>query len=174
MKKLAAALALSVSGTMPMAASTDVFGEWFAGSGDEGPYIGTYNESKSYFGKWCSLVNGTCTWMIATPDNGCTTGDRYPALLSSQAGSAAVNVVCRGPVDVSGQKHHRFAVEDPDLLDKIAEQQTGRIGFVMSLQSGEFRVFRFSLNGSTAAMGRLRTMIKTWSPPQQGTKNINI
>jgi len=84
----------------------------------------------------------------------CEQGASYPALVNSDKGAIHILLVCEGPA-MGLPEAHRFGIHEYAAIREIIRQAT-RIGFAITMEDDEFRVFRFSLKGATAAMTFIR------------------
>ncbi|WP_280815489.1 hypothetical protein [Variovorax sp. TBS-050B] len=130
-------------------------GPWYVSDMNDGAgsFVGTINDSGGMFGKYCYVNSQSCVWMM-TADVGCEAGSEYPVLLNSDSGAALVTVSCK-PID---GKNRYFFNSYTDVDDAVA--RSSRIGFAFPMESGQFRVTRFDIRQSTAAMKALETRMR--------------
>lgn len=107
----------------------------------------TVNSSGGIFGKVCYVDSQTCAWVV-TSSAPCETDGEYITLSNSAAGANLHDLTCL-PQKQFGQQLMVF--DNYDSLASIA-RQAGQVGFAFPIVDGQFRVFRFSLTGSTAAI----------------------
>jgi hypothetical protein len=125
---------------------TEQYGDWAVRQVASGTYMATTsNSAGSVFGTSCSQQS--CIALL-NPRISCQVGNSYPALVNSPGGSAPVILLCEDLGDL--------IVYSFDLDDRVAESMAvgGILGIAFPMQSGEFRVERFSLTGAARATGR--------------------
>jgi hypothetical protein len=133
------------------AAAEKRFGAWTVGAiaGDEGVYSATRNDSGGVLGQYCLREGGRCLWLLAN-DVGCEDGARYPVLVNASDGAASAELVC---MKLDGKPRYAFA--DFDLIDRVAKESDW-IGVAFPMESGLFKVSRFSLSGAERAVALMR------------------
>src|SRR5262245_24918037 len=102
MKRLVFSLALVIALAIPAYDLTaQNFGNWQIHTQKD--YVGTstLNDSGSLLGQYCYPGEGSCVWLLGVRTS-CIQGDRYPALVNSEAGSAVVELYCAGPLTIAG------------------------------------------------------------------------
>lgn len=111
------------------------------------------NESGVLFGQVCFPESDSCYWGLAT-NLKCDPGASYPVLVNTDAGATAMSLLCfKGG---GGSGFYVFADFDA-VSTAIANGQ--RIGIAFPMQSGQFLVSRFSLNGWVEAVKYMRMVI---------------
>jgi len=111
-------------------------------------YAATINDSGSIFGEFCSLSSDSCSWRLGL-EVSCERDSTYPVLANTDAGAAHLTVQCDGKIEGNG-KYHRYIFTDWSALETLLKQSK-RVGFAFPLQSDQFTVIRFSLNGMKQA-----------------------
>jgi hypothetical protein len=101
----------------------------------------TSNSSGSSFGLLCI---DSCTFYL---DSGiqCTENAKTPFLVNADSGSTFVISSCIH-FPQNGRVRYVNSIQDKDVVTAIASGQI--IGFAIPLESGDFKVVRFSLNGA--------------------------
>jgi hypothetical protein len=125
------------------------FGHWETGILDDksASYAATVSDSGEVFGEFCNFASKTCNWILAV-SNKCDTNDVYPVLGNTDKGAAHFEVVCLG-ANSDGTKY-RYGFKSWQELEKLI--RTGsRFGIATPMQSDQFRVFRFWLDGLNAS-----------------------
>lgn len=123
------------------------FGDWFVVRADNGDMVaGTIqdNFSKALVYRCFKDFNKCAYTLIA--DIECTDGHTYPVLVNSELSALSMNTICSKNDD-----KYELLVTDIQQLHEIVKK-SNVIGFAIPMASGEFKVIRFSLNGSSKAM----------------------
>lgn len=137
------------------AISDEQIGDWYFKDSIEGIQIAnTVNTSELAAGVLCALTTGTCSAYIATT-TGCSEGGLYPMMINSAVGAFLISSKC---TEISGD---RFLVIQEFPETRAAFESGGEVGFVLPLESGQFRVMRFSTKGATAAINKAMTKPET-------------
>jgi len=152
----------------PAVAQTVPVGDWLVSTqSDSTLFAATINDSGALFGQFCYLEEGTCAWLLGMT-TGCEKGDKYPALLNSDRGARSVEIYCDGKLE-SGL--YRYAFTDFDAV-KGHLIDSARIGIAIPLQSDQFRVVRFSLDGAARAISSMRDAAEARATPaKRGTRD---
>ena len=171
MKKCVFAVFLAALAPFSSAADAEAkFGEWFSSVNDRGiAYAATMNDSGGALMNACDPADGLCTWYVLMQTS-CEQNSTYVSLVNSSQGSSAHNLTCEGALTVGGKQLYRYIISDPDTMDKVGAM-VGMVGFAVPLDSGQFRVLRFSLSGSTAAVSHMRKLAEA-SPKNTKTKDL--
>jgi hypothetical protein len=119
------------------------YGNWSTNIGGQTAEAYTANESNSSFGLFCAADQ--CLFYLHQARK-CESGSRYSVLLNSARISTALTMQC---TRVGG---NLFQILDPFDAVLKATQSGDSIGFAVALQSGDFAVTRFSLNGVKKAI----------------------
>ncbi len=154
MKVVILALAATIL-LAPMAHSDTTFGHWFTGatSDKSGVYAATANDDGAVFGKYCYFSTKDCTWDIAI-DMVCEKGAYYPVLANSDKGATSLVLQCVGPM--TGNKFYQYVFNDWKDVEKIIKTGS-RLGIATPLQSDQFKVYRFLLDGMTQSTDSVET-----------------
>lgn len=136
------------------------FGEWHAGWSDQdkAARAWTMNESGSGLIMECSAETTKCVWLVIS-DTECDEGSSYAALLNSELGSRAFDLLCLG---LARNRRYRMALGDFSEASAIIVSGKG-FGLAIAMESGRFKVLRFSLVGSRAAMDHAITLFQRMS-----------
>jgi len=141
--KLIMALLVSIMG-FPSVHAEDTFGHWTTGkvSNDSGMYAATMNDSGAILGEYCYYSSKSCTWTLAV-DSTCEKDHSYPVLANTDKGAAYFDIVCLGR-----QENGLYTFGFKNWKDLEGLLKSGmRIGIATPMQSDQFKVFRFLLDG---------------------------
>lgn len=161
---------IALCAVMPFAHGGTTFDDWEAGVTDDGKtfYAFTLNDSGSVFGEWCYASAGKCFWMIGM-ETGCETESSYPVLANTEALASPLSIKCGGKVTDTQLSRYQF--EDYKSLEALLKG-AHHIGFAFPMQSDQFKVVRFSLTGSTRAVGAMEAAIaKVLKPKGKDTRD---
>ena len=145
------------------------FGDWSIGliNDGSGMYAATVNDSGHVFGKYCYTETQMCYWTISI-NSTCEEDGSYAGLLNGENAGVHVNSLCvRSTSDNSNQIIHPF-----DLIERQVKG-SGRMGIAFPMSSGEFRVYRWSLRGSSAAIKAMDERFLKMPKPNN-TKNQTL
>lgn len=140
-------------------AQVQKFGDWEMGRTEQGElYAATMNESGSILGYWCGDASlSQCEWVLVT-STGCRVGATTSVLLNNSDGAAAASLRCSGRTsEAATQQQHRYEIEGDEAI-QLLQQSTGRTGLAVPIQDDQFKVLRFSMNGSSGARSALRAV----------------
>jgi hypothetical protein len=131
-------------------------GAWFGMSNKTQVAAGLASESGQQIGMTCDKVTDRCIWNLAV-DVTCKPGATGALLISSSVGAAHVTGKCLG---VSESKDlWRLELEPFDDVSKSI-MTGGTLGVVVPMDSGKFKVFRFSTDGADKAIRALNGAYK--------------
>jgi hypothetical protein len=155
-KKLLAALFFMALGLDAMAQGED-FGKWTVVTDDPTMmYAVTFNDSGALFGQYCYPDKGSCLWLISTSTS-CEKDHKYPVLANSDGGAVPLTLHCQGTIGSKGvDAKYAYVFNDFDAVTNLVKNAT-RIGFAMPLQADQFKVVRFEVGGSAAALAAMRS-----------------
>lgn len=142
-------LGLSVSPTV----DAQEIGAWLAET-KTSLYAVTSSDSGNLFGQRCDASEGSCYYFLGLSSS-CDEDSTYPVLANSDAGSASMQLICRGSTTVDRPKMYRYFFSDFDAIDQIVRNAT-RVGFASPLRGDQFSVVRFSLQGAVTAITVMR------------------
>uniref|UniRef100_UPI003B968446 hypothetical protein n=2 Tax=Photobacterium leiognathi TaxID=553611 RepID=UPI003B968446 len=129
-------------------AAEKIHKDWIIGTeGDEYYYSATVNKSDHIFGKYCYFESENCIYLTAV-DITCTKGNKYPVLVNTDTGAFHVSLMC-GDSNV-------LIFDEFDSINEAATKGK-QLGISIPMESGLFKVTRFSLSGSTYS---IETMTK--------------
>jgi hypothetical protein len=139
----------------PMAHSDTTFGHWFTGATNNksGVYAATANDDGAVFGKYCYFSTKVCTWDIAV-DMACEKSAFYPVLASSDKGATSLVLQCVGPM--TGSNLYQYVFNNWEDVEKLIKTGS-RLGIATPLQSDQFKVYRFLLDGMTQSTDSIET-----------------
>lgn len=173
MLRLLAMMALALS---PIAglAETKMNKDWMWNlDGSDGVYAATANRDGRILGQYCYFDNNTCIYTVSFGIT-CEKDSKYPVLVNSDTGAINVEMVCGhkmgGEVD-----ENAFYITPFDAIDNTVRNATN-IGFAVAMESGRFKVVRFSLAGSTYAIETMRTFAdkKASAPSDSGNSSTTV
>ena len=130
------------------------FGHWVTGvvSDNSGVYAATVNDSGAILGEYCYFSSKSCTWTLAV-DSTCDKDQSYPVLANTDKGAAYFDIVCIGR-----QENGLFSFGFKNWQDLERLLKSGaRIGIATPMQSDQFKVFRFMLDGLTQSTKSMET-----------------
>ncbi|EOE5964607.1 hypothetical protein [Vibrio cholerae] len=146
MKKLLLILFI-ISSSFPIFAAEVIHKDWVINTdGDDYYYAATINNSGNVFGKYCYFENKQCLFLI-TVDITCTKGNKYPVLVNAESGALNLNLVCG---DRMGNQNV-LVFDNFDQVERTAKQSK-QFGIAIPMESGHFKVSRFSLSGSSYSL----------------------
>lgn len=122
------------------------FGSWTTGvvTNNTGVYAATISDSGAVLGEYCYFSSKSCTWTLAV-DTSCDKDHSYPVLANTDKGAAYFDIVCLGRQE-SGL--YSFGFKNWRDLERLLKSGN-RIGIATPMQSDQFKVFRFLLDGLT-------------------------
>lgn len=150
---LALASSLALLCCLPLPARGASLGDWRTGVTTNGKefFAYTLNDSGQAFGEWCSVDSGYCTWMIGM-SYGCDKNFAYPVLANSDAEAESLSMNCSGTIEDTDLS--RYAFTDFKLVKSLLKD--GHVvGFAIPMQSDQFRVIKFSLDGCSDAISTM-------------------
>jgi hypothetical protein len=129
---------------------------WFEGETDDGIlYAATTNDDGQLLAQYCDVSNGTCQWVMIT-EIGCDVGKtQTPTLVAAPAGGISTTLACLSKFVTAGKTFHKFGFYPFDSVD-TAFRQTGTVGIAFPMETGQFRVVRFSLSGGAGVIDAMR------------------
>lgn len=155
MRRFLTALLL-VAGTA--SAETRVFEDWKVEAVDSNTVAAyTTNDSGAVFGKLCYVESANCIWVISSSLT-CDANAQYPVLANSGSGASMSMLTCIGQKKL-GQL---MTFNNYESIETIS-QNDDMVGFAFPMEDGQFRVVRFSLNGSVGATGLAEQAVLTVS-----------
>ena len=125
------------------------------GAGEFYLFAGTVNDEDRFLGKYCDILSGECAYLV-TQNISCSSGDKYPVLVSLGSEAVSTNLVCWDEFDTN---EWAYEIEAWDTLDSSIISAK-RMGIVVALVDGTFSVSRFSLLGSGAMISEMETVLE--------------
>lgn len=131
-------------------------GDWFVYKSIEDMQIANVrNESGAVTGVVCLVSANSCFAYIAT-ETTCEPKGKYPFMINSPTGAHTLMGTCLTAPWAEKEKP-AFLYSFDEFASTIAAYESGgTVGFVTPMKNGEFRVFRFSTVGATAAIKAAR------------------
>lgn len=123
------------------------FGEWAVIRASDGVDLIalTLNDSGSFIGFRCFASTQMCIHALSAGTK-CEDGGNYPILINSDYSSLSMDAIC----SINGTNHELFLTKYDVIHDILLKGN--HVGFAIPMESGQFKVVRFSLDGSDAAM----------------------
>lgn len=123
------------------------FQSWAVIKSDDGKDLiaVTLNNEGNFIGYRCFSSNKTCIHVLSAGTN-CEDGGTYPILVNSDYSPMTMNTVCN-----ITNANHELLLTQYDTIHEILKKGSN-VGFAIPMQSGQFKVVRFSLLGSDEAM----------------------
>lgn len=143
------------------------YGDWIAEVVDDTTIASTTNDSGNALFRVCGLTTRLCSWGIRTVDS-CVEGDTYDALVASTSSGQAVELKCLG----KDKRGNWLQIPNYDAMNAYSDRDD-YVGFAIPLESGHFRVVRFSLKGSKTAIADAEAVAADTRAPQ-GTKDLSL
>ena len=142
--------ALLLTPALAASADTVTFGRWKAGLSPDknAAYAGNSNDSGSILAKTCSTSKDACMWIVST-DSECDNGSQYPFLINSDLSATAMTAKCLG-ISPTG-KLYRYEITGAETLEGVL-LKAKRVGLAFPMQSDQFKVIRFQLDGIEEAV----------------------
>lgn len=125
--------------------------DWLWSSADTFNFAITTNSKDELFGQFCYLDDQACYYMLNMRLD-CEPGEIYPAMISAKSGTRKTNLVCS-----DFGEEPTFMLQPFDEIDNLVRTES-KFGLVVGLESGQFKVSRFSLKGSTRMVSEMRAM----------------
>jgi|SRR6185295_6663784 len=148
--RIALLTCMAMTSRHALAENEQVFGEWMVSMTDDRDalFAATFNDSGAIFGKWCTVADGKCVWLLGMNVSCTAKGENaHPTLVNTTKGATTLQVRCGGPI--SGGTY-RYVFSSWQELESALDGSE-RVGFAFPLDSGKFEVVRFSLNGMQQA-----------------------
>lgn len=135
-------------------ASTGTSGDWHwdTSAGVQSASVAAKGTGE-LFGVWCYEEQGACHFQMA-PDFECEEGITVPVLINSDAGANYMSVTCMTTTKPNGSTFYFVRFDDFNQILSFVIKGSW-FGMAFPLQSGLFKVSRFSLNGSNAALRKI-------------------
>lgn len=134
--------------------TSTIFGSWRVANDGDYSEAFTASDTGATFGLICSRSKTTCSYFVESPIT-CGDGATIPILMNGDTGSDVVTGACHtlgsGPKLI-----HALILTPTNSVDTLVAKG-GNLGFAMPMVSGQFSVFRFTLDGSVPAIERTRS-----------------
>lgn len=156
MKELVLAGALVLANNT-FAGDTETIGQWSINRGEGGSIASTTSDSGAIFGLIC-FDDTACAYFI-NPLLSCIKDINVPALAAGEAGALGLSGTCTPLGD------NRFIYIFNESLDEMIAG-SGTIGIAVALEDGQFKVFRFNMNGSIQTIAKIRSEQKKPAKPK--------
>jgi len=151
MRKIFALVMIGIISTSHAVEIEETFGDWAIVRASDGVDLiaVNVNESSSFIGFRCFAKTQQCIHVLSA-DVGCEVGAEYPILVNSDYSAMSMNAVCG-----KNQEKFELYLTQYDNIHKIL-QKGNDIGFAIPMNSGRFKVVRFSLRGSEKAISYVK------------------
>ncbi|MBV8146410.1 MAG: hypothetical protein JO184_15545 [Gammaproteobacteria bacterium] len=121
----------------------------------------TGNGSGSSLGVYC-VAKRDCQIYLAT-DTGCEDARTYTLLLNASSAAFALSSTCHGISNPGEKQRFVFFLDDFNtVLATMMKDHT--VGFAIPVAGEQFKVTRFSLEGSNEALAALSSLLKDGKP----------
>ncbi len=144
-------------------------GNWAVVKSTPGFQIAMVANGDNSTGIVCEIKKDSCYAYVAIGST-CEDGEPYPILLNAPTGAFASMATCR-------HMNKKFQILEIDEFEKMisAFESGGEIGYATPMQSGQFKVVRFSTTGATAALKAARARPPADSaPPKAPAKKVEF
>jgi hypothetical protein len=154
-----------------IAADMQTYGDWHVGmqSGGLGPFASTVNDSGLVLGEYCYFKSKTCLWLVSG-DSTCDDGAKYLALGNTDQGAASFTLECSGKQEENG--HYVMLFQDWKSLEALM-QKSSRLGLAVPMQSDQFKVWRFSLDGMQKSQSLMESAFFKSTAPNNSRPRTN-
>lgn len=135
----------------------------------------TENSDGNFFGKTCTSEGDSCAYVLIQ-NTRCTQGGQTAGLINSSAGTLNVKLSCVGQLNAGRDAKYVFYFDKSEDLEQVIYGASGVTGVAFGLESGQFAVQRFSMNGAPIAVTRLSAEVekiksmKRKQPDKESTK----
>jgi hypothetical protein len=141
------------------AGGTRVEKDWtFQDTGNGTAVAYTNNDSGSTLGVFCAAAKN-CSVYLKTA-TGCNDGAKYPVLVNADSGAMTVSLTCQNIASAGEKRNFVFVFDDFNAIF-CAMVKDSALGVALPLAGGQFKVARFSLNGSTETIAEVNRAIES-------------
>jgi hypothetical protein len=144
-------------------AQSKTFEDWFVTKAKNGDTVaGVFVEDGSqqrFLGARCFVESKKCVHLLVTGTR-CDDNMKIPMLMNAKTGSALINATCH----VNGSRYELLLSPYDSVRSGLTSGDM--VGFALPLESGQFRVIRFSLKGAVDALN----YGEEWIPPSKSSK----
>ncbi len=158
MRRLLSLAALLAAASFPVLADermdhAEWVSEFYQGTGE----ASTKEDGMSRFGLSCN--EDSCRFYY---ENGiqCDPGSNYPIVISTSAGSMAVETICAPAATTDGEVMRYWFAELSHFNDALMQSDT--IGVAFPLANGQFKISQFLMNGYGEATERVAAGLRAW------------
>jgi hypothetical protein len=116
----------------------------------------TSNDSGSTLGVYC-LGAKNCDAYLRTSTT-CEEGAKYPVLVNSDSGANNFVVTCKNLASTGEKQNFVFVFDQFDTLINLMLKDRA-LGVAFPLASGQFKVARFSLDGSNESLAAVNRVV---------------
>ena len=166
-------LVVSVTALIAPLTYAQDFGNWTVGKTNDGAklYAATINDSGNILGQYCSLTEGTCTWLLGLSIR-CKVGDKYPILINAESGAASSEVYC---FESPSKGISQYAFTNFDQADTFAKTNV-LVGLAFPMVGDQFKVIRFDLADANRAINSMlkRAGEQQQAPSKKSTKDRTL
>lgn len=127
----------------------------------------TINESGSVLGIYCLAKQNCEAYMMSSMT--CEVGSKYPGLINADSGSFHVSVTCRNIASEDQKPNYAFVFDEFDLIRNLMLKDHS-VGVALPLASGQFKVTRFSLEGSNETLAAVSRALTNGGTKQVSAK----
>ena len=144
-------------------------GDWIISPGNGLYEAYTANESGSTLGVICTVDD--CSFYLRAGTS-CEKDASYTTLINSDSGAAVYDLKCT-PLTINGQLEYVMLIGDLKSFGNVL-LNSSTVGFAMPLQSGQFKVSRFSLSGFPNAIKIIGDLRKKGHARPRNAGNTDI
>lgn len=137
---------ITISSFSHSAETEKIYSDWFVVRNDGDLIAGTSNQAGNILGYRCYAESNKCLHVLIAGID-CKANGSYPVLVNSDHAALSMTAVCNEK-ESSGSE---LLLTNFDEIHSILEKGT-YVGFAIPMESGYFKVVRFSLTGSAQAM----------------------
>lgn len=146
---VALAVTLSLGAVPALAQNSNTVGDWYYSASGDLSEADTASSSGATFGMLCSRSLTNCVFYIRS-DSTCDVGAQVPVLENAPNGAFQLTGTCQVIPAASGQIDALTLGPRKALESSLGAD--GVVGFAVPMDSGAFRVYRFSTNGALPAI----------------------
>lgn len=154
---------LIAASTLSAAPRTITIKDWIFKSYDDGS-AGAYteNQSGSSLGLYCAS-KADCTVYLTSGD-GCDEGAKVPMLMSAGGGASSLSTTCKNIANAGEKPFYVNVIDDFNgVLNTMLKEHA--VGFAIPMASGQFKVVRFSLEGTNEALAAVNGSLRATAKP---------
>jgi hypothetical protein len=129
----------------------------------------TSNGSGSSFGIYCANANSCFAYLDSS--TGCDDSSTYPVLVNSDSGAGSFEATCADLGSSASKNHAVIVFNDFSAIIKTVLKDHA-IGFAIPLASGQFKVTRFSLEGSNETIQAMNKAVSSSTRPAAALDSV--